>query len=158
MDSIAKPPARARKKTWKAALAVLSAAAFGVGAAQAEPGAPSAPPPAAPSAGPANGRFTMTPVANGFLRLDTRTGDVSLCTVVSGQAECRASADERAALEAKIAKLSKQNAALKAQMAKNGGESQDDRRFDRVLDRMEKFMRRMIELFRHSNAPPPTAL
>jgi hypothetical protein len=167
MDFIAKMPAEARKTARKAALAafaVLSAAAFGGGAAQAQSVAPT---PAAPKPvtapvgqanGAANGRFTMTPVANGFLRLDTRTGAVSLCTVASGQAECRASADERAALETEIGRLSKENAALKAQIAKDGGESQDERRFDHALDRMEKFMRRMIQLFRHSDKTPPTAL
>ncbi len=166
MNRIAKSPAEARKKARKAALAafaVAQCAAFGAGAAQAQSVTPRPPPPPNPTApppppGPANGRFTMTPVANGFLRLDTRTGAVSLCTVASGQAECRASADERAALEKEIGRLSKENAALKAQIAKNGGEGQDERRFDRALDRMEKFMRRMIQLFRHSDKTPPTAL
>ena len=66
------------------------------------------------AAGGENGRFSMTPVANGFLRLDTRTGQTSLCTVNAGEAQCRAGADERAALDAEIDRLSKENAALKA--------------------------------------------
>ena len=57
-----------------------------------------------------NGRFTMTPASNGFLRLDTRTGSVSLCTVVNGAAECRMAADDRAALLDEIDRLRKEAA------------------------------------------------
>ena len=46
-----------------------------------------------------DGRFTMTATANGFLRLDTRTGAVSLCVVQGGTAQCRVAADERTALD-----------------------------------------------------------
>ncbi len=136
-------------------------------AAQAEPAKPQVPAaapqnPAAPAEA-ANGRYTMTPVADGFLRLDTRTGQVSLCTVAGGQAQCRSSADERAALEAEIGRLAKENADLKAQAPKaaqnSAQEDADDRRFDHALDRAEKFMRRMMQLFRDSSGkPPPTSL
>jgi hypothetical protein len=104
-----------------------------------------------------NGRFTMTPVASGFLRLDTRTGQTSLCTVSADQAQCRSGADERAALEAEIARLSQENAALKAS---NPGAPQDEeeRRFNRGLDRAETFMRRMLRLFREAEKPASPAL
>ena len=46
-----------------------------------------------------NGRYAMTPAPDGFLRLDTRTGAVSLCAVSAGAVSCRASAEERRALE-----------------------------------------------------------
>ena len=106
-------------------------------------------------------RCAMTPVAEGFLRLDTRTGQVSLCTLNAGQAQCRASADERAAFEAEIDRLSKENAVLKAQTPQAPKEAQDDedRRFDRALDRAERFMRRMMQIFRESGGKtPPTSL
>ncbi len=123
------------------------------------------PPGSAPAAGEAaNGRFAMTPVADGFLRLDTRSGQVSLCTLENGQAQCRASADERAALQAEIDRLATENAALKAQGLKGqepkaAAEDDEDRRFDKALDRAERFMRRMMQLFRDPNGkPPPTSL
>jgi hypothetical protein len=119
----------------------------------------------------ANGRYAMTPVAEGFLRLDTRSGQVSLCTVQKDEAQkdgaqnvlaqCRASADERAALQVEIDRLAKENAALKAQGVnpKAAAEDEDDRRFDKALDRAERFMRRMMQLFRDpSGKPPPTSL
>jgi len=108
----------------------------------------------------------MTPVAEGFLRLDTRSGQVSLCAIQKDEAQkvlaqCRASADERAALQAEIDRLAKENAALKAQGVnpKAAAEDEDDRRFDKALDRAERFMRRMMQLFRDpSGKPPPTTL
>ncbi|WP_374546717.1 hypothetical protein [Rhodoblastus sp.] len=111
-----------------------------------------------------NGRFVMTPVADGFLRLDTRTGQVSLCAISAGQAQCRASADERAALEAEIDRLAKENARLKAgapaqaQSDAQAAPEEEERRFDRALDRAERFMRRMMQLFRESDnkAAPST--
>jgi hypothetical protein len=109
-----------------------------------------------------NGRFSMTPVANGFLRLDTRTGQTSLCTVSGEQAQCRAGADERAALEAEIERLSKENAALKAGTAPASApapaQDDEDRRFNRAMDRAETFMRRMLRLFRDSEKPASPSL
>jgi hypothetical protein len=106
-----------------------------------------------------NGRFTMTPVANGFLRLDTRTGQTSLCTVSGADAQCRAGADERAALEAEIDRLAKENAALKAAAAAPApAADEEDRRFNRALDRAETFMRRMLRLFRETEKPNSPSL
>lgn len=63
-----------------------------------------------------NGRFTLSPVAEGFLRLDTRTGVVSTCVNKSGWT-CRAVPDERSALDAEIGKLQADNQRLKEQLA-----------------------------------------
>ena len=132
---------------------VLSGGMLAGFAAQAETTSPAP----AESSESANGRFAMTPVADGFLRLDTRTGQVSLCTLNAGQAQCRASADERAALEAEIDRLAKENAGLKAQNPQAPKQAQDDedRRFDRALDRAEQFMRRMMRVFRDSSGKTP---
>jgi hypothetical protein len=102
----------------------------------------------------------MTPVANGFLRLDTRTGQTSLCTVSRDQAQCRAGADERAAMEAEIARLTQENAALKAGASAPPSSAQDEeeRRFNRALDRTETFVRRMMRLFRETEKPTSPSL
>jgi hypothetical protein len=114
----------------------------------------------APPTGVENGRFTMTPVANGFLRLDTRTGQTSLCSVSADQAQCRAGADERAALEAEIARLTRENAALKAgsPTASAPAPDEEERRFNRAMDRAESFMRRMLRLFRETEKPTSPSL
>ena len=36
-----------------------------------------------------NGRYSMTPTQGGFLRLDTRTGEVALCRPWGESVECR---------------------------------------------------------------------
>ena len=63
-----------------------------------------------------NGRYTLSPVAGDFLRLDTRTGVVSTCSDKGGWA-CRVVPDERAALDSEIGKLQSENQKLKDQLA-----------------------------------------
>jgi hypothetical protein len=98
------------------------------------------------------GRFAMTPTQDGFLRLDRETGAVANCTVVNGLSVCRATADERAALEAEIARLSRENAELKAKLAGTEPAPKKplpgEQEFERALSFTEKFFRRMMKLFR----------
>ena len=108
---------------------------------------------------PRDGRYTMTPAPNGFLRLDTRSGAVSLCTLRDGNVTCASSADERGALETEITRLSKENAELRerlAQVTQRGGQAQpqtrgqlpDAQEMDRALGFAETFMRRMMRIMR----------
>ena len=55
----------------------------------------------------------------GYLRLDGRTGQVSLCTRREAGWACQAAPDERSALEAEIARLHGESAALKGSLARN---------------------------------------
>jgi hypothetical protein len=64
-----------------------------------------------------NGRFSLSPVPEGFLRLDTRTGAVSTCASVKGNWVCRVVPDERAALDTEIGRLQADNKKLKEQLA-----------------------------------------
>jgi hypothetical protein len=64
-----------------------------------------------------NGRYTLSPVADGMLRLDTRTGVTSICSDKGAGWACYAMPDERAAFDQEIGRLQKDNAALKAQLA-----------------------------------------
>src|SRR5438445_10756304 len=68
-----------------------------------------------------NGRYSMTPVQDGFLRLDTRTGTVAMCRLVNGAPECRPAADERAALENEIGRLQAENRDLRMKAPGPGG-------------------------------------
>ncbi len=63
-----------------------------------------------------NGRYTLSPVTDGFLRLDTRNGVVSICINKSGWT-CRLVADERAALDTEIGRLQADNKKLREQLA-----------------------------------------
>lgn len=58
---------------------------------------------------PNAGRFTMQPVDGGMLRLDTETGDVSLCTRKNDAWQCEPVKDSRGS----IADLAEENKALK---------------------------------------------
>src|SRR5438552_8448026 len=64
-----------------------------------------------------NGRYTLSPVADGVIRLDTRTGTVSTCNNTGAGWACYAVPDERAALDAEIGRLQADNEKLKAELA-----------------------------------------
>lgn len=64
-----------------------------------------------------NGRYTFKDVPDGLLRLDSRTGQVSLCSRISSAWACRTLPDDREALEKEIGRLLDENAALKQQLA-----------------------------------------
>jgi hypothetical protein len=63
------------------------------------------------------GRYALSPVADGVIRLDTRTGAVSTCTNTGTGWACYAVPDERAALDAEIGRLQADNEKLKAELA-----------------------------------------
>ncbi|THD50506.1 MAG: hypothetical protein E8A46_17835 [Bradyrhizobium sp.] len=74
-----------------------------------------------------NGRYTLSPVPDGVIRLDTRTGAVSTCSNAGAGWACYAVPDERAALDAEIGRLQAENEAsrkelekLKAELAARG--------------------------------------
>ncbi len=64
-----------------------------------------------------NGRYALSPLADGVIRLDTRTGAVSTCNSSGAGWACYAVPDERAALDAEIGRLQADNEKLKAQLA-----------------------------------------
>jgi len=66
------------------------------------------------------GRYTFSKVADGFLRLDARTGEVSLCSQRSVGWACQAVAEDRTVLENEIVRLRKENGALKKDILGRG--------------------------------------
>ena len=93
------------------ALATLIAAALVVPAAAQSPSAP----PDLPNAEP--GRFSFSPVEGGVLRLDTHSGAISRCAQRASGWACEAVPDDRAALEAEIARLTTENQRLTGRVA-----------------------------------------
>ena len=67
-----------------------------------------------------NGRYVFNQVSDGMLRLDTRTGQVSLCAKKDSGWACNAVPDERQALESEITRLQRENGALKKDMVARG--------------------------------------
>lgn len=76
----------------------------------------------AQSAEPENedSRFTFYRAEGDFLRLDGRSGEVAICTRHQAGWLCQAVPEERAAFEAEIARLARDNAALKKLVLTHG--------------------------------------
>jgi hypothetical protein len=119
--------------------------------------------PASPEGG--DGRFTFNRADDGgYVRLDGRTGQVSLCNRRSNGWQCQLVPDERAALEAEIARLQSDNAVLKKEllsrnlplpdgMRADSPKSQvqrpqfpDDAELNRIMTALEKVWRRLVEM------------
>jgi HAMP domain-containing protein len=64
-----------------------------------------------------NGRYALSPAADGVLRLDTRSGAMAVCSDKGTGWACLAMPDERAALDAEIGRLQRENDALKTDNA-----------------------------------------
>lgn len=111
-------------------------------------------------------RYTFNRADDGYLRLDGRTGQVSICTRRPVGWACQAVPDERAALEAEIARLQGENVALKRDLiARNlplPGTTKpeqppakpeeprvqlpSDAELNKVMSFMEKVWRRLVEM------------
>jgi hypothetical protein len=63
-----------------------------------------------------NGRYTMTPTKDGVLKLDTKTGAVSLCNRSSGNWACNSVDDNEGDLKDRIRRLEKENMRLRARL------------------------------------------
>jgi hypothetical protein len=113
-----------------------------------------------------NGRFIFNPVADGVLRLDTRTAQVSECSRSDAGWACKLVPDERSALETEVARLQDENTRLKKELLDRGpptaggpGPSPakpserelklpSDAELDKMISFLEKAWRRLIEMGR----------
>lgn len=116
-----------------------------------------------------NGRYTLSTVKDGVVRLDTRTGAVSTCADNGSGWTCRVVPDERVALDIEIGRLQKENESLQAQLAardnaasgkaaealpkpNSDGERKieiplpSDRDMDRMMSTVENAWRRLVEM------------
>ena len=76
-------------------------------------------------AGEEPGRYAMTPAGDGFLRLDTATGAVSICRQKLDAWTCDGVADDALALKQEVDRLTGENQELKDKLAKaEAGEAQ----------------------------------
>jgi hypothetical protein len=66
-----------------------------------------------------NGRYALSPVADGVVRLDTRTGAVSTCSSAGAGWACYSVPDERAALDAEIGRLQADNEKSKTELERS---------------------------------------
>ena len=124
-------------------------------------------PASSPSPDSENGRYTFNQTADGLLRLDTRTGHVSVCSKRAAGWACQIVPDERAALETEIMRLQNETVTLKKELIGRGialpsgsraveasaDKSNDlvlklpnDADFERAMGFVEKMWRRLIDM------------
>jgi hypothetical protein len=107
------------------------------------------------------GRFVLRDTPGGLLRMDTRTGHISLCTQSAGAFTCRLVADDRIALDQEIERLRAENEALKrggaTALARPGQPNADqgmnlpsDAEVDRALSLAERIWRRLRGIIRET--------
>ncbi|WP_136659846.1 hypothetical protein [Nitratireductor sp. XY-223] len=93
-------------------------------------------------------RFVIEPSGDGFVRLDSYTGEISVCSEAEGQIVCRMAADERRALEEEIDLLEERIAALERSLEERPGGRENrfptDEEIDRTFGVMENLMRRFL--------------
>ena len=138
------------------AMVVIVGSALGAAAANAQPSSPEG----------GDARFTFHRADDGYLRLDGRSGQVSMCNRRTSGWQCQLVPDERTALEAEISRLQSDNAALKKELLSRnlplpngmrpdqpGSKSQvqrpslpDDAEINRIMGVMEKIWRRMVDM------------
>ncbi|MGN6469930.1 MAG: hypothetical protein ACTHLC_10125 [Rhizobiaceae bacterium] len=116
------------------------------------------------------GRYVFQKSGDGFARLDSETGQISLCENKSDQLTCRPATEEKPAsqseierLNQKIDRLEKRVADLEKRVVSPKDLLPSDEQVDRTLGIMERFFRRFMDIardfdktFRHDEQPQAT--
>jgi hypothetical protein len=96
-------------------------------------------------------RYKLEKTDTGYVRMDTKTGEVSICEEKTGELVCRIAADERMALQDEIERLQGKLDALDARITKLEAQPSipqvllpSDEEVDKSLDIMEKLFHRFI--------------
>jgi hypothetical protein len=115
------------------------------------------------------GRYVFDKSENGIVRLDTQTGEMSLCGNKAGELTCRPATEEKQAsqnaidrLSEKVDRLEKRLADLEKRVVSPKDLLPTDEQVDRTLGIMERFFRRFIDIakdfdktFRQDEQPAP---
>lgn len=110
-------------------------------------------------------RYTLEKTEDGYVRMDNRTGEMSICEERTGELFCRRATDERAAPEDdlgqvmdKLDDIEQRLSALEASRPVDVLPSEQD--IDKTLNFMERFFRRFMEVVKdfdqdnHHDAQP----
>ncbi|MDX8494919.1 hypothetical protein RFN29_25500 [Mesorhizobium sp. VK22B] len=99
-------------------------------------------------------RYRLEKSGNGYVRMDTQTGAMSICEERSGQLVCKMAADERAAFQEEIDRLQSSVKALDERVAKlentpsarleSNLPSEED--FNKTMSYMERFFRSFMDI------------
>lgn len=91
-------------------------------------------------------RYALEQTADGYVRLDKQTGQMSICTESEGQLTCKHAADDRDAYASEVDRLRTQVTQLEQRVAalEQTPKSQalpSDEEIDRTMSVMQRFMR-----------------
>jgi hypothetical protein len=98
------------------------------------------------------GRYRLEKSPDGYVRMDTETGAMSICQEQSGQLVCKMAADERRALQDEIERLQGSVKALNGRVtrlensvtARLESRLPSEEEFDKTMSYMERFFRRFM--------------
>jgi len=91
-------------------------------------------------------RYRLERTDTGFVRMDTATGQMSVCEERSGQLVCRTSTDERAAYEERIDDLERRVEALESKAGSTGDALPSEEEFERSLGYMKRFFQNFFDI------------
>lgn len=108
-------------------------------------------------------RYRLERTDTGYVRMDTATGEMSLCEERAGQLVCKLAADERAAFQDEVDRMRGDIKALEervAKLEKPGLPLMSDEDFERSMGYMEKFFRSFMGIVKeledeNGNQPAP---
>jgi Mg2+ and Co2+ transporter CorA len=95
-------------------------------------------------------RYSLERTDDGYVRLDKRTGEMSICTEQSGQLVCKMAADDRDAYDSAMDKLQTEVDALEDRVAalesapKSTLPSESE--FDQTMNYMQRFFRGFMDV------------
>jgi hypothetical protein len=99
-------------------------------------------------------RYRLEKTENGYVRMDTATGEMSICEERTGQLVCKMAADERAAFQDEIDRLQAKLDGIEGRVAKLEERAipeallPSDEEVDKSLDIMEKFFNRFMGMMK----------
>ena len=108
-------------------------------------------------------RYRLEKSETGYVRMDTRSGEMSICEERAGQLVCRVAADERSAFQAEVDGLDARVKTLEARVEalenslaarlENSLPSEED--FEKTMSYMERFFRGFLGIVREFEEERP---
>lgn len=95
-------------------------------------------------------RYRLEKTDKGYVRMDTRTGQMSICEETSGELVCRVAAEERTALQDEIDRLGNSLKALEERIARLEKAPTvglpTEEQFDKTMTYMQRFFRGFMDM------------
>jgi hypothetical protein len=112
-----------------------------------------------PAAAEEAGRYALEKSPTGYVRMDTQTGEMSICEERGGQLVCKLAADERAAFQDELDRLQAKLTGLEQRLAavennpvlKPQNLLPTEEQFQRSLGYMERFFRKFLDIVRDAD-------